>query len=173
MSIGNGVIQQARLRPVRSSLTGSPNTGNGVGINYGMGRGSVRVAGVTYSFWDSSGQYAMTNQVFVARVAIVNGDYPFSALAFTPTTDLGNVDVLYDQLVSEAGPVMLPTWMAGLVTDDALNCTALLSQIVWPAASGPPANIVPQSFFVLHGDHYASREDALSPGSIFEGRPDS
>lgn len=168
MAVGTGVIVQARLRPIRT-VVGAAN-GNGGGINYGMGIGSVRIAGVTYSVADASGQYDMSQQSFVGRVAVINGDYPFPAAAFTTATDLlvaQNCDVLLDHYFHDAGPTTIPTWMAGLVTDEGLNVTALIAEIAWPTGGGAPPGITPQLTLQLHGDHYANRRLALSPGSIF------
>lgn len=168
MAVGAGITAQARLRPVRSAIGAAGAVGNGVGINFGMGIGAVRVAGVTYAVWDASETYDMATLSFVARIVVINGDYPFSAQNFTIGTDLSNWDTLYDVLISNAGPEMLPTWMAGMVTDNGANVTAMVSQLVFPAG-GPPPGITPQTFFVLHGDNYKSRELALSPGSIEAG----
>lgn len=162
MSIGAGIIGQSRLRPVRSLVGNAAVISNGVGINYGMGVGAVRIAGFTYSIFDEAGLFDMTATAFIARLVAINGDYPFSALTFTPSTDLGGYDLLFDAIISDAGATQLSTAQSGMVTDDGLNVTAMLSQIVFPA--GAPAGILPISTLVLHGDHYESHEFALSPG---------
>lgn len=166
MALGNQITVQSRSRPVKSLIGTAGTAGNGVGICYGMGSGSVRIAGVTYSIQDVNlvTPSSMATQIFVARVVVINGDYPYDATQFLPTTDLSQFDVLFDELVN-AAQGNLPAWFSGMVTDDGLRATALISQLFFP--TGVPASVQPQSTLLLHADHYQSRELALSPGSIF------
>lgn len=170
MAVGQGIITQSRLRPLRSAaILGTVVAGNlaglGAGINYGMGTGATRISGITYSFRDLSLLYDMRSQTFLARICVVNSDYPFNAQTFAPYADLSAMDILFDVDVHDAGPTFLPLWQSGIVTDEGEKATLLVSQLYFPA--GPPPNILPQATINLHGDHYRSRADALSPGSIF------
>lgn len=172
MALGNQVNSQSRIRPVRSLVAAAPGS-SGVGVAYGMGVGSVRVSGISYSIADASGLYVMSTLNFIARIVVINGDYPNDATQFLYTTDLTGgttgqgFDVLFDRFVQNVSD-SLPTWFSGMVTDEGLRAVALISQLFFPA--GPPPGIQPQSVLLLHADHYATREQALSPGSIFEVR---
>jgi hypothetical protein len=144
----------------------------GVGVGFGMGESGVRVAGITYSINDASGLYTMKNQSFIARIAIINGFYPFNVQNFTPTTDLSGasgaaLDVLYDAMIEDSGPTFLTLWPSGIVSDDGQPVTLIMSKLVFPAG-GIPAGMLPQAFLLLHADYYKGTAQRFSPGGQFE-----
>lgn len=165
MALGNQVQGQTRIKPVRSLIATAPGS-SGVGIAYGMGAGSVRVGGISYSIYDASGTYLMTQQSFVARLVVINGDYSADATQFTILTDLTAYDLLFERFVQNAQDT-IPTWFSGMATDLGENATLLISQLFFPAGAGP-IGIQPVASIVLHADRYATRDLALSQGSIFE-----
>lgn len=169
MGLGAGIIGQTKLRPVRSAIpvanAGANVIGNGCGVSYGFGVGSVRIEGLTYCVWDPANAVNMAAENFFMRVAIINGDYPLSSQIFTPATDLTGYELLFDQVLSGADR-NLPLWESGIVTDEGLRATVLASQLVFPA--GAPALMTPQTILLLRADHYRSVELALSAGSTVE-----
>lgn len=177
MANGSGIIQRTRLQPVRSALVqppGNQSFGQGVGIVYGMGAGATRISAITISFADVSGTYDMAAQSFTARLVVVNGFYPYSVLALpavvnpptTPDPFLG-FELLYDVNVNggSVAPIWLPTWFSGMVSDPGEPLTVICSQISF-GSGGPPVGIVPQTILNMHADRYATRDLALSQGSI-------
>jgi hypothetical protein len=163
MANGLGISAQTRLRPVTSQAAAA-GASNGVGVNYGFGVGSVRIAGVTYSVLDAAQLYDINSLAFLARIVIINGDYPPSAQLFTVFTDLTQYDVLFDAVISDtAQATQLSTAQSGMITDDGLNATAMISQLFF--VNGAPVGIQPVSKLILHADHYKTRALALSPGA--------
>ena len=171
MANGAGIIQRSRLLPVRSAIPlVNPQTGSGVGIVYGMGVGATRLAGITVAFYDTSGTYSMANQTFTARIAVINGSYPNSVLALTPSVSpdpLAGFEILYDTVINggTTSPIWLPTWFSGMVSDEGEPLTLICSQLGF-GSSGPPVGIVPQTVLMMHADRYQSLDLALSQGSI-------
>lgn len=143
---GPGTVSQAigRIRPVRSQLSAATASTPGQAIVYnGQGAGiflfaplrAAVLTGLGYSFADVNGIYSAalgasgTAISFIARIVVINGDYPPGAFGFQHTTDLTGYDVLYDGYVQDVGPTIMPLGLGKIQSDDGVGLTAMLSMV--------------------------------------------
>lgn len=157
---GPGTLAQAigRIRPVSSALSAPTVATPGQAIVYnGQGAGiylfaplrKVQLTGLGYSFADVNGIYSAalgasgTAISFIARIAVINGDYPPGAASFEHTTDLSSYDVLYNAYVQDVGPTIMPLGLGTIVSDEGVGLTALLSMVGFTVPQGQtlPAGI--------------------------------